>query len=197
MASDAERFRTFIALSLPDVVKDAIHQAQGKLQAAVRSSAVRWTKPEQFHLTLKFLGYVPAPQVPGLIDQLESIGPDFHAIPLEAARLGSFPAGGAPRVVWVGVHDCSGALLRLQAAIDHVTTQFGREERAFSGHITLARVKDISRSEASFLKERLAKGQEMSFGSWTATQFELMRSVVSSQGSTYSSLASIALQAAG
>src|SRR5205809_984446 len=103
--STPETFRLFIAISVPDKVKDEIEKAQNELRRALPGGSVRWTKREQFHLTLKFLGNVEAPRVEELTESLRRGLEGFAALRLKAEQIGFFPDARRPRVVWAGVQD--------------------------------------------------------------------------------------------
>ena len=169
--------------------------AQAELRRALPGPGVRWTRREQFHLTLMFLGDVDVARVQPLEEAIRAACRGFSALPLRAERVGFFPDLRYPRVVWAGVQDQAGQLLRLQQAVDAVTRDFTTEqkEERFSGHITLARIKAIKRPEAEALRQAAAGMAERLFGQWTAGEVELMRSVLSPQGAGHTSLAATAL----
>jgi 2'-5' RNA ligase len=193
--ADRELFRLFIAVTLPEEVKAKIEAAQAELRQALPGSGVRWTGREQFHLTLKFLGDVDAARVEALKEAIRAACQGFSALQLRAERVGCFPDQHFPRVVWVGVQDRTDQLPRLQQAVEAETQDFTaeRKEQRFTGHVTLARIKSIRRSEAEALGKVAAGMAERSFGQWTAGKVELMRSVLSPQGARHSSLTTIAL----
>ena len=193
--AESERFRLFIAVTLPEEVKAQIEAAQAELRRALPGPGVRWTRREQFHLTLMFLGDVDVARVQPLEEAIRAACRGFSALPLRAERVGFFPDLRYPRVVWAGVQDQAGQLLRLQQAVDAVTRDFTTEEKEerFSGHITLARIKAIKRPEAEALRQAAAGMAERLFGQWTAGEVELMRSVLSPQGARHTSLAATAL----
>jgi 2'-5' RNA ligase len=193
--AESERFRLFIAVTLPEEVKAQIEAAQAELRRALPGPGVRWTRREQFHLTLMFLGDVDVARVQPLEEAIRAACRGFSALPLRAERVGFFPDLRYPRVVWAGVQDQAGQLLRLQQAVDAVTRDFTTEqkEERFSGHITLARIKAIKRPEAEALRQAAAGMAERLFGQWTAGEVELMRSVLSPQGAGHTSLAATAL----
>jgi 2'-5' RNA ligase len=193
--ANSEQFRLFIAVTIPEEVKTKIEEAQGKLRRALPERAVHWTRREQFHLTLMFLGDVDVARVQPLEEAIRAACRGFSALPLRAERVGFFPDLRYPRVVWAGVQDQAGQLLRLQQAVDAVTRDFTTEqkEERFSGHITLARIKAIKRPEAEALRQAAAGMAERLFGQWTAGEVELMRSVLSPQGARHTSLAATAL----
>jgi len=193
--ADVERFRLFIAVTIPEVVKAKIEEAQAALRQALSERAARWTRREQFHLTLRFLGGVEAARVEALGEAIRSACRGFGALQLRAERVGFFPDLRFPRVVWVGVRDPAEQLPRLQAAVEVATQDYTTEakEERFTGHVTLARIKGITRPEAEALGQAAAGLTERHFGQWTAHQVELMRSELLPQGARHSTLASIAL----
>ncbi|MGO8925970.1 MAG: RNA 2',3'-cyclic phosphodiesterase [Limisphaerales bacterium] len=192
---DSDRFRLFIALAIPEAVKAKMEEAQAELRRTLPEHGVRWTRREQLHLTLKFLGDVDAARVEALGEAIRAACRGFGTLHLRAERVGFFPDLRYPRVVWAGVQDQAERLPRLQQAVDAATRDFTTEqkEERFTGHVTLARIKAIRRPEAVALGKAAAARTEMVFGQWNAGQVELMRSVLSPQGASHSSLAVVAL----
>ncbi len=189
------RLRLFIAIPLPEPVKDEIEKGQAELRRALANDAVRWTNRTQFHLTLKFLGNVDEQCIGPLTDSLRGACADFPVLPLRAERIGFFPDSRYPRVIWAGVHDERDILPKLQLAIDGAVAGFTREksEETFTGHVTLGRAKAIKRPQAEILA-RLAQGMtDRLFGEWTANTVELIRSELASGGARYSTLAAAPL----
>jgi len=192
---DSERFRLFIAVAIPEEVKAKMAEAQAELRRALPEHGVRWTRREQFHLTLKFLGDVDAARVEALGEAIRAACRGFGVLHLRAERVGFFPDLRYPRVVWTGVQEQAERLTPLQQTVDAATRAFTSEQREerFTGHVTLARIKAIKRPEAEALGKAAAAMADRVFGHWTAGQVELMRSVVSPQGASHSFLAKIAL----
>lgn len=187
--------RLFVAISLPDSVKDEIEKSQRELREGLPGNFVRWTGREQFHLTLKFLGNVAESRVGELSAGLREACLDFSTLRLRAERIGFFPNLRFPRVVWVGVRDDKDALLRLQNAIEAAVKEFTdeRPDKKFSGHVTLGRIPRIKRPQAEALG-KVAKGMsERFFGEWLAEKIELIRSELLSSGSQYTTLAAVPL----
>ena len=193
--AEGERFRLFVAVAIPEVVKAKMEEAQAELRRAVPGHGVRWTRREQFHLTLKFLGDVDAARVEALGEVICAACRGVGVLHLRAERVGFFPDLRYPRVVWTGVQDQAERLPRLQQAVDAATRDFTIEQKdeRFTGHVTLARIKAIRRPETGALGKAAAGLAEEVFGQWTAGSIELMRSVLSPQGASHSSLATIAL----
>src|ERR1039457_124364 len=135
MAED-ERFRLFIAVAIPEEVKAKIEAAQAELRRALPGPGVRWTRREQFHLTLKFLGDVDAARVQPLEEAIRAACRGFSALPLRAERVGFFPDLRYPRVAWVGVQDQAEQWPRLHQTVEAATKGFTTEEKEerFTGH---------------------------------------------------------------
>lgn len=191
----AERYRLFIAVAVPDSVKTEIEKVQGKLQSVVPSNCVRWTRREQFHLTLKFLGNVEAPRVEELAEALRQTCKDFPALHVQARRIGFFPGPRRPRVIWVGMEDLRGQLSLLQGAVESISSPFTQEkgEGEFAGHVTLGRVKFTQRPHAEALARMALDLADAVFGEWTVEEVELIRSQLSSEGPAYTTIAAARL----
>jgi len=193
--TESERFRLFIAVAIPGQVKAEIERTQAELRRALPDSNARWTRPEQFHLTLRFLGEVEAARVDALGEAAHDACRGFTPLRLRAEGLGCFPDPRHPRVLWTGVRDETDQLPRLQEAVVLATGSFTIEEKEeqFTGHVTLARFKGIKRSQAEALTSAAAGMTKPLFGEWTAYKIELMRSQLLPQGARHTSLAAIAL----
>lgn len=127
--------RLFIALDLPeDVVATLDRLCQGL-------PGVRWSDPEQFHLTLRFIGEVDQGTFYEIGEALAGVAhPPFE---LALKGLGQFPPRGAPHTLWAGVEDPAGALPGLRRRIERVLEEVGlpAERRKFTPHVTLGRFK--------------------------------------------------------
>ena len=192
-----EHYRLFIALPISDPVRREMELAQNELRAALSSRAIRWTRPDQFHLTVKFLGDVPVDRVDLLIDFVRKACSDFSSLSLAAEGLGCFPNDRRPRVIWIGVRDNPPQLQSLQKTIDAATAEFGSAEREkdFKGHITIGRVKEISAFDRETLAGLLSMHQARNFGTWTANQVKIIRSELSESGATHKDVMAIQLNA--
>jgi RNA 2',3'-cyclic 3'-phosphodiesterase len=190
-----ERYRLFIAIDLPENVKQAIEKTQQELRASLATKAIRWTRREQFHLTMRFLGSVEALRVDSLNEALRRACMGSGELQLRAARIGVFPGIRRPRVVWAGVDDRAGRLSVLQQTIEAATASFTNEppQEKFTGHITLARCREITRTDAATLGRLVDTMAARAFGEWTAADVEVIRSQPTSQGSRYTTLASVGL----
>jgi len=190
-----QRHRLFIAIALPDAVRLAIETAQGELRAVLHAKSIRWTRRDQFHLTLRFLGGVDVQQVERLNESVRSVCEGFGDLQLSASGLGVFPGVRRPRVVWAGIDDRAGRLSALQRSIQTATEPFTSEpsEDRFRGHVTLARCRDVNRSEATALAAMVGKMAARSFGEWRVPDVEVIRSETLPSGSRYTTLARVRL----
>src|SRR5439155_19862234 len=128
--------RLFIAVKIPEEVKTEIEGAQEELRRALLQARIRWTKREQFHLTLRFLGNVEAERAGAVAEALRRACQGFSAFELRAEHIGSFPNWRLPRVIWAKVHDGGEELIQLQRAVETATQDFTTEqaEEKFTGH---------------------------------------------------------------
>jgi 2'-5' RNA ligase len=147
--SSADKLRLFVAIPMPEAVRNEITGIQQEMQRLVSHEAVRWTKPEQFHLTLRFLGDVPVERVPALQEAVNAVCRGSQALHLRAQGAGFFPNARLPRVIWVCVNDVEGRLADLQKEIEAAVQPFaeGPSSERFAGHVTIGRVKFLKRPE--------------------------------------------------
>lgn len=150
--------RTFVCLQLPAFARDRLASTQQRLRES--GAPVSWVKPHNIHLTLNFLGSVPAERLQDVVGAVQRSAVPAPPIPLELAVLGSFPDKRAPRVVWVGLKQVPQELRNLQKRIERelVAIGFPAESRPFSPHFTLGRVRsgqNIEKLVAAMRAERL------------------------------------------
>ena len=190
-ATPSPFLRLFIAIAVPPEVKQPLARAQAQLRRATPPGAVRWTQPEQFHLTLKFLGDAPQAQLGDVEKSFSRICAGFSPLPLAAHGIGFFPGPHKPRVIWGGVEDAAGQLAELHRLLDEAMGAFAPRDRPgkFAGHITLGRSKPGHRMK---LNELLARADHLSrqpFGAWTAEAAELVQCKLKSTGTGHFTLA--------
>jgi 2'-5' RNA ligase len=154
---------------------------------------VSWVAPENFHVTVKFLGSVDDTRVQSVIDALHTAAHGHAPFDLEVGGLGAFPTATRARVLWAGLLAGLAPLAALAGSVEEALSGLGfpRENRAFSPHITLARVREPARAPA--LAEALNAGSSRRFGRVAVPAMALMRSDLSPKGARYSVLASIPL----
>ena len=188
--------RLFIAIAVPPDVRREIARAQGQLQRVAPLGVLRWTRPDQFHVTLKFLGDVPATQLDALKAAVAEVCADCPALALTAKGIGFFPGVHRPRVLWASAGDDCGRLAELHRQLHAVMQPFAPEEKPerFAGHITLGRFKPGRHASLKKLTERATMLRDCEFGAWTAGQVEIIRSELTSAGAHHTSLAACPLR---
>lgn len=190
-ANREQKLRLFIAIPIPAEVKDSLREAQAKLKTILPPRSAAWTKPDNMHLTLRFLGDVVGESVPEISRRLCESLSGFGALELICERLGCFPHPRYPRVVWAWVHDePGGRLAELHRQINDAVAGFAAQpaEAPFVGHITLARPKLIKRAGAEKLFRHLDEAVATRYGTWRAAAVSLVRSELSASGSRYTTL---------
>lgn len=184
-----------MAVHLDAATRAAVASAAAELRARAGDLAVSWVAPDNFHVTVKFLGGVDAGKVPAFVTALESAAGRYRPFTLAISGLGAYPSTTRPRVLWAGITAGSEALAALAGDVDEALAMLGieRETRAFSGHVTIGRVRDPGRSPA--LTKALTAGAARSFGEVPVAAIALMRSQLSPRGARYTALATVPLAA--
>jgi RNA 2',3'-cyclic 3'-phosphodiesterase len=178
--------RLFVALDIPAEVRRAIGEMIARLRDVARGA--RWVRAEGVHVTLKFIGEMPAERVATVEAELRGAS---VAAPVEAKFRGAgfFPNDRHPRVFWAGV-EASPNLAELAGSVDARLSKLGiaAEAREFRAHLTLARFK--SEDGLPRLREVIKKLEPLDFGSMRASEFYLFQSQLGPGGAKYTKLAS-------
>ena len=184
--------RAFIAITLPTTLQHTIAEVQEVFRPL--QLPWRWVTPEQIHLTLRFLGNVPAEQVTNIAQAMECAAQGQTAFILRAQALGCFPHASRPRVLWVGLADPRQALAHLNERLTAslISLGFPPEDRPFHPHLTLARAQDSIRSNQ--LLPVLQAYQNRCFGEFSVTQLHLFQSELQRGGALHTILRSVMLQ---
>lgn len=167
--------RLFIAIELPDEVK------RGLVAPRRGIPGVRWVPQEQIHLTLLFLGEVGEEQVAPLCRALAEVsGAPFT---LTLSGTGCFPNNRRPRVFWVGL-DPQPALDRLAEGVKRAAESCGitTEERPFTPHITLARIRPPAPFDTG---GRLAQWVPEGLPPISVREFVLFQSILEAHGALH------------
>jgi len=139
--------RLFIAIDVPEQVKQALEEIQQP------ELGIRWTTPDTLHLTLRFIGDVEPAARDDLVEALDVPGENRFAITLKG--IGYFPPRKQPKIVWVGLEE-NDALMKLQSEVETACRTVGLEpdDRPFTPHITIGRVRGASKKEVlSFINQ--------------------------------------------
>jgi RNA 2',3'-cyclic 3'-phosphodiesterase len=192
---ETPRIRSFIAVELPEELKRALRSVQNRLKKA-NDAPVKWVDPGSVHLTLKFLGGIEAEMTGRILDMMAGTVRGVKPFPVEVQGLGVFPNLSRVRVVWVGlggeVEKLGLVQQRLEAGL--APLGFAAEDRPFSPHLTLGRVREqASPDERRRLGELIAATAFEGAGCFTVSAVHLMKSQLTHQGAIYSRLGSVEL----
>jgi 2'-5' RNA ligase len=179
--------RLFTGIAIAPHVLDNIERLLGELRPLAR---LNWTPVENLHITSKFIGAWPEPKLPELERALGRLAAPGN-IRIAVAGFGFYPDPHHPRVLFAGVRS-GRALGDLARSIDEALVPLGcaREERPYSPHVTLAKIKTENIRD---LREHIASMTNPDFGSFDAVDFHLYLSQPGPRGSVYSKLASYPL----
>lgn len=190
--------RLFIAfdLAIPVVERLSVFQEDFQaLRAEHDGVRVRWTNPENIHLTMKFLGDTEDALVPMLRETLSELVTPLFPFEVEANGVGFFPSPKKPRVIWSGFDPQSAEVLSLlQQALERDLEELGfeKENRPFRPHVTLGRVKSRNKPDFTEFSDKL---EGRSFGKSYIKDVILYESTLGSDGPTYTVIDRFALGA--
>ena len=183
--------RLFVALEIPSAVRDNLAaQIRGlrDLSSKVADKRPHWVRPENLHVTLKFIGEVSPTKLDSIRSALSAIRSDAP-VDLKFHGLGFFPNENYPRVLWAGL-DATTNLTTLAGDIDGALESQGvaRERRAFTPHLTLARIEPPGLHEK--LRAAIQDNRAREFGSFQTREFHLIESKLKPSVAEYTTLAS-------
>ena len=196
--------RTFVAIEIPHGVKRQLRAVQDRLQElpALREQppVLRWTNPDNLHLTLRFLGETESAQRNQLQKGLAAIAARHAPFSLAPSQLGCFRSWSNLRVLWVGIESESEALQEVQSEVETLARQvgFSPERNRFRPHITLARAarnapRPALRAASKRLQRAAEEEESQSWTEWRVNELHFIRSVLGPGGARYFNLATSAL----
>lgn len=184
--------RLFISIDLPENLTSAVTELQEEFADA---DGLRFTDPSQTHVTLKFLGDVDENRLPELESALETAVAESGVSPFEVeyGGLGVFPSIDYISVLWLGVRNGATEMTRLHEAIERETSklEFDPADHNFTPHATIARMEHADGKE---LVQKLVRERDPTIGTTAVRAITLKKSVRSSDGPVYTTLASIPLR---
>lgn len=187
--------RAFLAIEIPRAIQLAIWQSTSPLRNEL-GPCLRWTPAENIHLTLKFLGDISPASVDELTQAVRASVDSIPAFDIQVGGFGSFPNFKRARILWVGAQ----APTELDALFQGVESacarvRFERETRAFSPHLTIARVKaDISAAERNKISRLLEAATIDVLGAARVDSVHLFKSDLRPSGVVYTKLFSASLK---
>ncbi len=181
-----DKIRAFIAVELAPNVREAL----AKIQAALKKAGadVKWVRPENIHITLKFLGYITPEQLKAITEIFPEIYKGIAPFDVALSVLSAFPSANRPRVIWVGLEDKKDQLKIMAERTEREMEKIGfpKEERGFTSHITLGRTR--SSKNLPKLAQALQATVLAAPISQTIRKIILFKSILSPSGPTYEPL---------
>ncbi|HSA31609.1 MAG TPA: RNA 2',3'-cyclic phosphodiesterase [Candidatus Omnitrophota bacterium] len=174
--------RCFLALTIPKEAQNGLAGIQKSLED--NGAKARWVKPENIHITLRFLGDRSFKKVRAIAESLASFCPDTQSFKITSDRLDGFPDINNPKVVWAGISEGERSILALYHAVNEALARLGipKEREAFIPHLTIARCKTIQESCST---SQAAKRFRFSPIQTMAASIAFYKSTLTSDGAMY------------
>jgi 2'-5' RNA ligase len=182
----SDSIRTFLALELPPAVISLLHKVQQDLKRM--NIRARWVRPENIHLTLKFLGDINSGDIEKIGTAMAAAAIEFPPITLTARGIGVFPGIKRPRVIWMGLGGDIRSLLALQSRLEQelAEAEFPKDKRSFKAHLTLGRIKQSA--GPAVIRQVITEHATLSSDDFTCNQVILFKSDLKPSGAVYSKL---------
>ena len=195
VSHNPEQMRCFIAIELPEEARTGLVRLKKELERD-EHRFVKWVEPGGIHLTLKFLGNIPAKRVTEIAEAMGKSAQGISQFHLEISDLGAFPNLSQARVIWVGIGGEVDKLSRLVQNVDSglAAIGFAKEQRPFVPHLTLARIRQgVSPPERREFGELVGSTIFRSKYRIEVEAISLMRSQLTPAGAVYTRLNTVAL----
>ncbi|MCS7136108.1 MAG: RNA 2',3'-cyclic phosphodiesterase [Nitrososphaerota archaeon] len=180
-----ELIRCFIAIEVCDpVIVEKILNIQSKLEMA--GADIKFVEPHNLHLTLWFLGEITESKLRQVMEAIKRV--KFGKFNINLKGLGYFPGGGRINVIWAGVEDPSNALRSIYSQLVKLLEpiSFRPEEREFTPHLTIGRVKSVK--DKAKLLSVIKEAAHLDFGVQSVDKLALKRSILTQKGPIYTNL---------
>jgi len=186
------KIRLFVAVDIPGEVRELLSRVLQELRGEMEGA--RWVKPENLHLTLKFIGDYEEEGLEKLTGEVRAAAERIPAFIAALDGCGAFPSGKRARVIWVGMAEGSEKAGRMARKLDARLERAGvkREDRPFKSHLTLARLKQPGDC-SGYLKILNHKLEGLPGLPFEVGEVVLYRSILSPHGPTYVPLERISL----
>jgi RNA 2',3'-cyclic 3'-phosphodiesterase len=182
-------WRIFFAIHLPTRIRSRAAAQSERLRNLVPDASASWTREDNMHLTIKFIGEVSADAVKKLSSAAARAVNRISPFDIVVGGAGAFPKKGPPRIIWIGIDDPSGELHELHKRLDEECSVrgFQKERRAFQPHLTIARLRKPHQA-----RTLASAHEELGFepADVNVSELLMMRSELSSKGSKYTIVSS-------
>ncbi len=181
-----EKIRSFLAIEIPATLHPAMEELQRKLRET--GADVKWVTPQNMHLTLKFFGAISLEKIAQASDLILPIVAPWRPFLVNISGLGCFPSRSRPRVIWLGISHGTKEIALLQKEIEEklLAGGFPAEERAFTPHLTMGRVR--SGRNLKNLQPIILANQNLEVGEFGVQEIVLFKSDLKPTGAIYTRL---------
>lgn len=185
--------RCFVAIDIDEKITKKLGDLQRDLRVEIDrfGTGVKWVDPENVHLTLKFLGEVEDDKAADLCEIVSAVVRKHHSFDINVKGVGSF--GRPARVLWVGIEK-NDALIALRKEIEDCLEEAGFEadQKAFSAHLTICRIKDYKAGKV--IKELAKNYSDKTLGQSPVDAVYIYKSDLTSQGPIYTQMSKTGLR---
>ncbi len=178
--------RLFVAVKIrPSSKLISVHR---KLQLTLKNDKIKWVNPDNFHLTLKFLGEADEGLLPEIISKIENLLENFNRFNLTLFGFGRFSTRKRTKVIWLGIDDANNQLSIIAKKLNQSLDLLGfkPEQKTFKAHLTVGRVKFIENERA--LSDFMNTYSNQKFQEITIDEIILFESTLKSTGPVYNCL---------
>ena len=178
--------RSFIAIDIPDDIRDSIGKVSCQIKAGLPGIPFRWVAPQNIHLTLRFLGEISQDQITCLIQNTQPVLAKLANTTITVAGIGAYPSSRRARVIWIGVTS-SPALSPLIIALNEklAACRISDDDKFFSPHLTLCRLRNLSTFDYAKVDSMLSSIRVGSLGSFRVNSIKVYKSDLSPSGPVY------------
>jgi len=175
--------RTFIAVELSKEIQDALEELESQLRKS--GADVKWVKPQNIHLTLKFLGEIDPKNTEEIKQVLLDIAKGLTPFKMRLTNLGAFPKINYPRVIWVDIEEGKDTLVKIAADLEEGLAKIGipREDKPFKAHTTIGRLR--SPQNRNQLVDQMQKFTSPLNKECTVDRLTLYKSTLTGSGPIY------------
>jgi 2'-5' RNA ligase len=187
----SQTVRSFIAIELPAAVISLLDNVQQGLK--VLRLKARWVRPQNIHLTLKFLGNIDSAEIEKIGRAMVDAAGDSAPFTLTIGGIGFFPDIKRPRIIWVGLDGEKPALFSLQRNLADRLANAGssKEKRSFKAHLTLGRIRQTV--NPNIVDQAIQGYSDLGNLKFTANRIILFKSDLKPSGAVYSHLKQVEL----
>lgn len=186
-----ETLRTFIAIELSSEIQEKVGEFANSLRNP--QDKITWVSTKNVHITLKFLGDVPANDIVSIQNIISEVAKGHKSLNASIKGTGVFPSERNPRVLWVGVDNGKEEIKNVFTDLENKLASIGisKEERGFTAHLTIGRIKYVK--DINEFAQNISKHKEDLFGNFLVDGISLVKSTLTPKGSVYETLFKVKL----